>query len=499
MLRRAASTLQMLRVLTTLDFCHACEQHNSPVQHRLAANHPQRQLFVYSVGTHCSDVVLTHASRHGTAAPSNMQKCVICVMHGLHDIDSLGTGTGPHQAANAGRLAHCPRRGGNATARLIVCSTTLTSTAVSDLPGQTKKRGVKLPAWVLSRALQHSYPDLSLISAKPTAGRYGENVATSRRHRSWVRILELKYAPDLDARHRAMAQHDALRKPLLAAGWGRVTIHPVIIGNAGTITAETVAAFEHLDIDITLAKHIAISSIRHTAKIKRARLSRGAGKPQEAEQAGGSGPQADPDPGQSAAHAQQHAAPDTTTANPLADGHPSQDPSGEASTPPSDNAMLPMALSDTACAPTCNASPALMPEPDQWQTVVRRKRPKGASQRATTLAETEPIVCSRPDRACKRSRGSYAILADLDEDESAVDTAAPTAQRGQVRKRQQTLLPAMPETLAALPMAPAAAGHETSQRNEAPTPPLLCDRAILSPAPRAPALQATDKAALSRT
>ena len=379
---------------------------------------------------------------------------------------------------------------------------------MSDLPGQTKKRGVKLPAWVLSRALQHSYPDLSLISAKPTAGRYGENVATSRRHRSWVRILELKYAPDLElrhARHRAMAQHDALKKSLLAAGWGRVTIHPVIIGNAGTITAETLTAFEHLGIDkasaITLAKSIAISSIRHTAKIKRARLSHGAGKPQDAEQAGGSSPQADPDPGPSAAHVDQPAAPKTTSANPLANGHPSQDPSGEASAPPADNVMLPMALSDAACAPACNASPALMPEPDQWQTVVRRKRPnlKGASQPATTLAETEPIVCSRPDRACKRPRGSYAILADLDEDESAVDTAAPTAQRGQKRNRQQTPLPAMPETLAALPMAPAAAGHETSQRDEAPTPPLLCDRAIPSPAPRAPALQATDKAALSRT
>jgi len=43
-----------------------------------------------------------------------------------------------------------------------------------------------------------------------------------------------------------MAQHDALRKSLLAAGWRQVTIHPVIIGIAGTITTETLTAFERL-------------------------------------------------------------------------------------------------------------------------------------------------------------------------------------------------------------------------------------------------------------
>ena len=234
----------------------------------------------------------------------------------------------------------------------------------------------------------------------------------------------------------------------------------------------------HLGIDtasaITLAKSIAISSIRHTAKIKRARLNHGAGPWQTAEQAGGSGPPADPSPGPSTAHGQQPSTADAAGADPLANGHLSQDPSGEASSPSAANAMLPVALSDAACAIACNASPAQTPEPDEWQPVVRRKRPKGIPQRASNLAETESLICSRPDRACKRPRGSYAILADLDEEEPAASTAAPAARRGQKRDRQRTLLPAMPETLAASAVAPATASPEASRRDEAPTPPLLC-------------------------
>ena len=144
--------------------------------------------------------------------------------------------------------------------------------------------GAKLPAWVLPLA-QHLYPDLCLIDAKPTAGPSGQRVAVSRRRRSWIRILELKYAPDLElsgrVRDEAIAQHAALRNSLLRAGWGEVTIHPVIIGNAGTITADALVAFEHLGVSpasgIKLAKYLALASIRHTAKIKRARLSHGAG------------------------------------------------------------------------------------------------------------------------------------------------------------------------------------------------------------------------------
>ena len=359
---------------------------------------------------------------------------------------------------------------------------------ISDLPGDNMQQGVKLPAWVLSRALQHSYPDQSLISAKPTAGRYGEHVATDKKHRSWIRILELKYAPDLEihrARGRAMAQHDRLRESLLAAGWGQVTTHPVIIGNAGTITAETLTAFEKLGIDnasaITLAKNIAISSIRHTAKIKRARLSHGAGRPQDAEQASGSGPRAGPNPGQSTAHGQQPSTVGTAGADPLANEHPPQDPSGEASAPSVDDAMLPMALSDAACAPARIASPALLPEPDQWQTVVKRKRTKGTPQPVIALAATEPVTCPRPNRACKRPRGSYAILADLDEEEPV----PPTVVRGHKRDRQQALAPTVPAALADASVQPAATELSTSKPDEAPTIPPLCPGDIPSTAPPA--------------
>jgi len=352
-------------------------------------------------------------------------------------------------------------------------------------------------AWTpLSLALQHSYPDLSLISAKPAAGRYGDSVATSRRHQSWIRIVELKYAPDLEihrARARAMAQHDALRKSLLAAAWGQVTMHPVIIGNAGTITAETLTAFERLGIDtasaITLAKSIAISSISHTAKIKRARLNHGAGPSQIAEQDGGSGPQADPNPDPSTAHGQKPSTADAAGADPLANGRPSQDPSGEASSSSADNAMLPVALFYATCALACNASPALTPEPDEWQPVVRRKRQKGLSQPVTTLAQTESTVCSRPDRACKRPRGSYAILADLDDEEPA----PPTVRRGQKRNRQQAQTPAVPAALAGPPVQPAAADVMASQPDEASTIPLLCsDGSLLTASSEVPCEQRVD-------
>ena len=61
-----------------------------------------------------------------------------------------------------------------------------------------------------------------------------------------MHILELKYAPDLElhgnVRTEALLQHNQLRNALLHASWGTVRIHPVIIGNAGTITSETMAA-----------------------------------------------------------------------------------------------------------------------------------------------------------------------------------------------------------------------------------------------------------------
>ena len=131
-------------------------------------------------------------------------------------------------------------------------------------------------------------------------------------------------------------------------------IHPVIIGNAGIITADALVAFEHLGINpasgTKLAKHLAVASIRHTATIKRARLSHGGGPLQNAEQADNDGPQSDPDHGPCGAQTHQPMAADTADADALAGGHPPRDLSGEAPPPCPHNAVLPVALSDAACA-----------------------------------------------------------------------------------------------------------------------------------------------------
>ena len=101
--------------------------------------------------------------------------------------------------------------------------------------------------------------------------------------------LELKYAPDLElhghAREEASARGADLKEAFLIAGWGITTIHPVVVGNADTITSETMNCFNVSGICISqptslkLAKQLAIDSIKRTAELKRARLSRAAGDP----------------------------------------------------------------------------------------------------------------------------------------------------------------------------------------------------------------------------
>ncbi len=151
--------------------------------------------------------------------------------------------------------------------------------------------------------------------------------------------------------------------------------------------------------------------------------------------------------------------------------------------------MLPVALSYSTCARACNAAPALTPEPDEWQPVVRRKRQNGLALPVTTLAQTDSTVCSRPDRACKRPRGSYAILADLDEEEPA----PPPVRRGQKRDRQQAQTPAVPAALAGPPVQPAAADVMTSQPDEAPVIPLLCSNdSLLTASSEVPCEQRAD-------
>ena len=119
-----------------------------------------------------------------------------------------------------------------------------------------------------------------------------------------------------------------------------------------------------------------------------------------------------------------------------------------------------------------------MPEPDEWQPVIKSKRPVRASPPATIPVGTELLVYSRPDRACKRPRGSYDILADLDEDQPA--SPAPAVLRGRKRDQQQALTPAVPETVAGPPLQPVATTTLASQADEAPSTPLLCSGNALS-------------------
>ncbi len=151
----------------------------------------------------------------------------------------------------------------------------------------------KLPSSVLPLDQQRSYPDICIIDAG--AYRLEGHISMAAKQQACIYIIELKYAPDLEmhrrARCKALKQHARLQRALIRAGCGTITILPIIIGNAGTIVAETMTAFEKLGLStsarLTLAKRLAVDSIRRTAKMRRARLSHAAGSPDWHTQDGG--------------------------------------------------------------------------------------------------------------------------------------------------------------------------------------------------------------------
>ena len=268
------------------------------------------------------------------------------------------------------------------------------------------------------------------------------------------------------------------------AGWGTVTIHPVIIGNAGTITAATIRTFHTLGIDpasgLKLAKRLAVASIKHTAEIKRARLSHGAG-PRDAVQAAPDDPPADPGSGTADAH--EHPPPHMAAPS----GRPSSESPGEASPPTDPIVTCPVTPTDAICAHDNDAPEAAESDAVLWQTVVKRKRPDCASH-IDTPPDTQPIACSRPDRACKRTRGFYAILAALVDDEPAAAVEAVVAKRGQKRSRQSALPPVVPAVPAELSIVSDPAAHSSAHRDEAPAPPLSCPEVNLMTSSCSPAI-----------
>ena len=140
-------------------------------------------------------------------------------------------------------------------------------------PGATK-----LPVWILPHCQQHSIPDICRISLP--AGFVGPHVTAEQRRTSVITIVEVKYAPDPDiqrtVRQKAKDQHSALKSSLEANGWGRVTIYPVIIGNAGTITATAHAALQALGVGTAARTRLlptrSVDRVRTTAPIWKPKL-----------------------------------------------------------------------------------------------------------------------------------------------------------------------------------------------------------------------------------
>jgi len=160
-------------------------------------------------------------------------------------------------------------------------------------------------------------------------------VAPTRRQRnaSWIKIVEVKYAPDLEvhgaARDQASEQHLTLAKDLRDYGWGLVEIYPVVVGNAGTMPTDGDVALQALGVSaadrLKLLSQLAVDSAKHTAEVITARLNHVPLQPSQASAHEGApsapdgpGPAPDPDGEQ----------PATTAPNSVADrgAHPPDPP-----------------------------------------------------------------------------------------------------------------------------------------------------------------------------
>ena len=340
----------------------------------------------------------------------------------------------------------------------------------------------KSPEWVLPLDQPHSCPDILLTNASSDGGQADGVPSLAVKQQAWIHILELKYAPDLEihrkARDNALAQHKGLQEALLDAGWGTVTIHPVMIGNAGTITSASIATFTQLGVSsaasVDLAKELAIGSIRRTADIKRARVSHAAGGPASRQTAdcstpSGHGPDAGGDRLRLA----------TAPAEAGGDqGQPAEtaDLTGTVNSVPCHNAGAPAAA---ACPDARPQDPATAPAPcgdGQWRIVTRSNRSSNTLRVHVARMDAQPLCCSQgPDAMTKRLRRSYTVLSGLPEDDTAGE-----AEAAQSRRRPKRSRPAASDNLAApasmapLPgSGPVPADVTALQTDEAPSPGVL--------------------------
>ena len=240
-----------------------------------------------------------------------------------------------------------------------------------------------------------------------------------------ITIIEVKYAPDPDlhapmgVRQQALDQHADLKQSLLMRGWGKVTIFPVIRGNAGTMTATADDALQALGVGtaarMTLLKSLAVESVRRTAEIWKPRLTRAAGRPPEAVFS----PTPAPDPD----------APDTSNCNPPDATTPPGNTMQPASATPAQDTTAPTQSPDEGSSTPSNIQYTAHSQPARhalreagttdapWQ-VVTRSRARASATRYGPASNSLNLLCQQ-DQPSKRQRNRFTVLCD--------DTAPPQA------------------------------------------------------------------------
>ena len=302
------------------------------------------------------------------------------------------------------KIANAASLGGNA-ARLLVWDARGANRPPRQ-PGSTK-----LPPWILPHNEQHSIPDICQVSV--SRNYQGPNLSIDAKRTGVIAIVEIKYAPDPDlngtVRQLAVDQHTELRQSLLTHGWGKVDIYPVIIGNAGTITATADDALQALGVGtaarMTLLKSLAMDSVRRTAEIWKPRLSRSPGRPPLHVSPPSPAPDTDA-PGPSN--------PPATTASPGAGGHHSDATRQEEVTPliqPLNSSGSPPSNTDCIVHPQQQQRNGTPIDTNAARQIVTRSRAR-ASSAANGPASTQVTntLLHRQERPSKRRLNRFAVL-----------------------------------------------------------------------------------------
>ena len=165
--------------------------------------------------------------------------------------------------------------------------------------------------------------------------------------------------------------------------------------------------------------------------------------------------------------------------------HPAPDAPSGATVPATPvDAVLAMTSANAVPTHVPEGSPSSTPASEQWQPVERTKRRIRSPYSCESAPEwvTRTLASHLPDRACKKPRGFYALLAALSDDDEATPFAAPTAQRGQKRRRHPDLPPVPPAAATDSPSDSVSVEQPTTQRDEASPLPHPCSNRSPVPA-----------------